>query len=76
MQIINKPKATTSLVLDARKQLGNGTYPVKLRVTFMRKSKLFGIGKKYCFTKADWETITTTNPRKGLKRPENRNECY
>jgi integrase len=58
--------ATTSLILDTRKQLTDGTYPVKLRVTYKRKSNLYSIGK-YNFSKADWKTITTTNPRKNLR---------
>lgn len=66
MQIMNKPKATISLVLDTRKQLSDETYPVKLRVTFMRKSNMYGIGK-YNFSEADWQTIITTNPRGNLK---------
>jgi integrase len=32
----------------------------------MRKSKLYSIGK-YSYSKTDWETIMTTNPRKNLR---------
>lgn len=63
---MKKNTATTSIILDTRKLLTDGTYPVKLRVTYMRKSNLYGIGK-YSFNKTDWETIMTTNPRKNLR---------
>ena len=60
-------KATVSLVLDVRKKLDGDTYPVKLRVMFMRKFNRYAIGK-YRFSKDDWETLVTTNPRGELKK--------
>jgi len=36
-----KTKATTTFVIDTRKALKNGKYPVKLRVTFRRKQRYY-----------------------------------
>lgn len=35
---------TTSIILDTRRRKRNGTYPVKLRVTFLRRQKYYSAG--------------------------------
>lgn len=59
-------KATVGLWLDTRRQKADGTYPVKLRVTYQRSYELVTL-PDYYFTKSDWKAITTENPRGRLK---------
>jgi hypothetical protein len=37
---------TTAIILETRKTLTNGKHPVKLRVTFQRKSKYYTLKKE------------------------------
>lgn len=58
---------TTAIILDKRIQKNDGTYAVKLRVTFNREQKYFPLGKH--LTTEDWEKLKEENPRdKELKR--------
>ncbi len=55
-------KPTFSVVLDTRREKSDGTYPLKLRVTYKRVRKYYNVGLGD-FTKEEFEKITTTNPR-------------
>ncbi len=58
---------STAIILDRRIQKKNGTYAVKLRLTFNREQKYFLLGKH--LTVEDWEKVQEENPRnKELKR--------
>ncbi len=64
MQIVCKlqlMKATTAIILDTRKALRTGKYPVKLRVTFARKQKYFQT--KLNLTKEEFQAIHAKNPK-------------
>lgn len=52
MNIFN---ATVRVVLDDRRQKENGTFPLKLRITFNRTRKYYNLGKE--LTKSDFEKI-------------------
>ena len=41
MKKANTPKPTFAIILEKRYSLSNGTYPVKLRVTFKRVQKYY-----------------------------------
>lgn len=56
---------TTSIVLDTRRALKDGTFPVKLRVTFQRKQKYYPTG--YSFSSEDFEKVMSAKPGKVLK---------
>lgn len=59
--------ASTAIILDKRIQKKDGTYAVKLRITFNREQKYFPLGKH--LTVDDWEKVHEENPRNGeLKR--------
>jgi integrase len=61
--------ATTAIVHDTRIRKIDGTYAIKLRVTFNRDQKYFPLGK--FLTKADWQTMKSDNHRnKKLKELE------
>lgn len=55
-------KATSRIYLDTRREKQNGSYPVKLRITFDRKQKYYGL-PGYSFTKEDFKRITGDRPR-------------
>jgi integrase len=59
-------KALTSIILDTRKALKTGKYPVKLRVTFNRTQKYYPAD--LYLTKSDFETVIGKNPKGEHKR--------
>jgi len=64
MQIVCKfilMKPTTNIILDKRKLLKSGKYPVKLRITFMRKQHL--ISTSCQVTEIEFETIMGKSPK-------------
>lgn len=56
---------TTKIVLDQRRSKKDGSYPVKLRVTFQRKQKYYATG--FSFSESDFNKITGSRPRGDLK---------
>jgi len=52
---------TTAIILDTRRAKSNEKYPVKLRVTFMRKQKYYSTGID--LTENEYEKIHSTKPR-------------
>lgn len=53
---------TTAIILETRKTLANGKHPVKLRVTFQRKSKYYTLKKESC-TPDEFEAIYSPKAR-------------
>ncbi|MFC5409116.1 phage integrase SAM-like domain-containing protein [Larkinella bovis] len=53
--------AIVSLYLDTRRQKNDGTYPVKLRVTFKRKQQYYPTGIN--LTESQWEKVGKPKPR-------------
>ncbi|MEM9982891.1 MAG: site-specific integrase [Bacteroidota bacterium] len=62
-------KATTGFVLDKRRMLKEGGYPVKLRVTFNRKSRLYDTGLK--LTDKAFAKTFSERPREQYKENKN-----
>ncbi len=61
--------ATTAIVHDTRIKKTDGTYAIKLRVTYNREQKYFPLGK--FLTKDDWQTLKSGKHRnKKLKELE------
>jgi len=61
--------ATTAIIHDTRIQKKDGTYAIKLRITFNREQKYFPLGK--FLTKEDWEMYKSGKHRnKKLKELE------
>lgn len=61
-------EATANIILDTRRALKDGTYPVKIRVIYQRKFKdFFTFPNKYSFTKEDYEKIRGPKPRNEFK---------
>ena len=57
---------TTAIILDTRRQKKDGTYPVKLRVTFRRKQKMYGT--VFSLTQEDFDkAMVDPKPRKENK---------
>jgi integrase len=54
-------KAHTDIVLDTRRALKNGTYPVKLRLTFQRQRKYFLTS--YSLSEEDYALVQSIKPR-------------
>lgn len=54
-------KATTAIILDTRKALRTGKYPVKLRITFARKQKYFQTNLN--LTEEEFQAIHAKNPK-------------
>lgn len=50
-------KATTAIVLDTRRGKKDGTFPIKIRVTFDRNYRKYGT--KYSLNKDDFKKVTT-----------------
>ena len=57
--------ATTSIVLDKRIQRKDGTYAVKLRITFQRITKYYPLG--IYLTPEEWEKVNGEKPRNDYK---------
>lgn len=53
---------TTAIIQDNRIQKKDGTYSVKLRITFNRKQKYYPLN--YSFTPGDWKKLNSTRPGK------------
>lgn len=66
-------KATTTIVLDKRRAFKDGTYPVKLRVTFQRQQKYYpvpcsiteeySLPPNYAFTEEEFNKTQLLRPR-------------
>jgi integrase len=56
---------TTAFVLDKRRAKADKTYPVKLRLTWQRKARMYGT--KFSLTEKDFNAITGAKPRKKYK---------
>jgi integrase/recombinase XerD len=54
-------KATTAVLLDTRREKQDGTYPVKIRITYQRKRKYYALG--YSLTPAEFEKVKGERPR-------------
>jgi hypothetical protein len=52
----SKDGITVTTILDTRRALANGEYPVKVRVTYRRQRTYFITGKS--LSEADWERLT------------------
>lgn len=59
------PNVSTNIVLEKRTPKKDGTYPVKLRVTYFRKQKYYATG--YSINEDDFLKVTGTKPRGELK---------
>ncbi|MBJ6119022.1 site-specific integrase [Pontibacter sp. BT310] len=60
--------ASTSIFLDTRRPLKDGTYPVKLRLTYHRIRKYFPT--PYSFSEDDFDKMLSQKPGKLLKDPK------
>lgn len=58
MKTYSKDGITIAVVLDTRRVLANGNYPVKVRVSYARKVTYFSTGKD--LAPHDWEVLPTT----------------
>lgn len=67
---IMRQRVTTDIILDTRREKKDGTYPVKLRVTFQRKQKYYNVGLD--LIESDFEKARGEKPRGNHK--ENRLE--
>lgn len=56
-----KGRATYSIVLFKKQPKNDGTFPLKLRITYERKQKYYGIG--WSFNESDWKKINNQNAR-------------
>jgi integrase/recombinase XerD len=68
MQIVCKlpaMKAHTNIVLDSRRSLKTGYYPVKLRVTFNRKQRYYTT--RVTLTEKEYQTMMGKSPKGKLK---------
>jgi len=59
------PSVTTAIYLDKRKARKDGTFPVKLRITYLRKQKYYATG--ISLAEADFEKATAARPRGAFK---------
>ena len=59
---IQMEDVTTGIILDTRRARKDGKYPVKLRVTYLRKQKYYPT--KYFFSTEEFNAIMKRNPRK------------
>lgn len=55
---------TISSILDQRREMNGGTYPVKIRVTFKRERKYYSTGKN--LSTEDWEKLSDTKSKKQI----------
>jgi len=61
------PNISISIIQDNRRAKKNNTYPVKIRVTHLRKQKYYTTG--YSFSESDFSKIFDRNVPKDLVRP-------
>lgn len=61
MLYYSKDRVTAIATLDKRRLHNNGKYPVKIRVTYLRKSKYYTTGKE--LTPEDWDKLHTSKLR-------------
>ena len=66
-------KPTTEIYLDTRRAKKDGSFPVKLRVTFERKTRYFPLN--FNFTESEFETVWTSPKPRGEAK-EIRNQLY
>lgn len=66
-------KPNTDIYLDTRRPKKDGRYPVKLRVTFDRKTQYFPLN--FNFTEAEFETVWKSEKPRGENK-EIRNKLY
>ncbi len=55
---------TISSILDQRREMNGGTYPVKIRVTFKRERKYYSTGKN--LSTEEWEKLSDTKSKKQI----------
>ena len=58
---MKKSKAEAKIVLDTRRIRKDGTYPVKLKITFKRERKYYST--TYNLTEQEWEMVKAENNR-------------
>jgi integrase/recombinase XerD len=58
---MNQFKATTNLWIDKRRSVKDGTFPLKIRITYQRKSKLYRT--EFSFTSEEFEKIMDKSSR-------------
>ncbi|MFY0653893.1 MAG: site-specific integrase [Cyclobacteriaceae bacterium] len=56
---------TTEIILDTRRVKKDGSYPVKLRLTYKGRQKYYSLG--ISFDRLTWDQITSLKPPKKLK---------
>jgi len=54
-------KVTTAIILDTRRHKKDGKYPVKLRLTYQRQSRIYNTG--YDLTEEDFKRVTGSKAR-------------
>lgn len=66
-----KSSATTAVILEKRKPLNNGLFPVKLRITYQREQHYYTLrdenGKSFSFTEQEFKKIKCERPREPYK---------
>ena len=55
---------TISSILDQRREMNGGTYPIKIRVTFKRERKYYSTGKN--LSTEEWEKLSDTKSKKQI----------
>ena len=62
-----KNKVSTSIILDTRRKLKDGKFPVKLRVTYQRKQKYYPVindkGEAFAYTESNYEKVRDPKAR-------------
>jgi integrase len=58
-------KATSSIILDIRRSTKNDNYPVKLRITYQRERKYYGLNIH--LTEEEWKKVYGEKPREPYK---------
>jgi site-specific recombinase XerD len=66
--MINLTGVTTEVILDKRTLKKDGTYPVKLRITYNRFQKYYAL--KFSFKPEEFDMIMTGSPRKENKETQ------
>ena len=51
----------STILLDKRFQRKDGSYPVKLRITFNRQQKYYSVGKH--LSEVEWEQVKENDPK-------------